>query len=119
MNVLGLEDRRHRSDLVLKPLDFRDGLQCPLNVSANACSCPNWMDAEFSYGDNSSFFQNSHLSPVRSCSVLLILVLADQSILPVRRLLAQPVRLFVLLGLVNVQFHQLDSCLFYNPENFL
>src|SRR5207245_11135018 len=65
--------------------DFRDGLQCPLNVSANACSCPNWMDAEFSYGDNSSFFQNSHLSPVRSCSVLLILVLADQSILPVDR----------------------------------
>ncbi len=42
---------------------------------------------------------------MRSCSVLLILALAalaDQPILPVRRFLAQTVRLLVLLGLVNV-----------------
>src|SRR2546426_3772449 len=76
MNVLGFEDRRHRSHLVLKPLNFRYSLQRTLNVSANACSCPNGMDAELGYGNDSSLLQNAHhqgavaLWLVNSCSSL-------------------------------------------------
>src|SRR5207245_1711154 len=77
MNVFGFEDRRHRSDLVLKPLNFRYILQRPLNVSANACSRTNGMDAELGNGNDSSLLQNAHhqgavaLWLVNSCSNLL------------------------------------------------
>jgi len=118
LNVFGFEDR-HGSDLVVRPLDFGDSLHCPLNVFANARFCPNGMDAKLGYGDYSSFFQSLHFSRVRSRSILLVLALADQPILPVRSFLAQSVRLLILLGLVNIQLHELDRCLLYDAENFL
>src|SRR5438094_721401 len=102
MNVFGFEDRRHGSDLVLKPSTLEIACSACLTIFANARPIPmGWM-LNSAMETIRLFFRPPHLSRGRSRSILLILALADKPILSVWSFLAQPVRLLILLGLVNV-----------------
>src|SRR2546422_10671934 len=103
MNVFGFEDRRHGSDLVLKPSILEIACSACLTYSPTLVPIPmGWMLNSAVDTIRLFFRPPPNLSRGRSRSILLILDLADKPILSVWSFLAQPVRLLVLFGLVNV-----------------
>ena len=50
LQVLSLQNRRHRRYLILQPPNLRDGIYRSLNVTADARAFPYGMDAELGDG---------------------------------------------------------------------